>query len=40
MENVENTNNYIILDIGSGYCKAGFSGDAEPQIIIPTVLII
>jgi len=38
MENMENTNNYIILDIGSGYCKAGFSGDAEPQIIIPTVV--
>jgi actin beta/gamma 1 len=31
-------NNFIILDIGSGYCKAGFSGDAEPKIITPTVV--
>ena len=31
-------NNFIILDIGSGYCKAGFSGEIEPKIITPTII--
>ena len=31
-------NNFIILDIGSGYCKAGFSGEIEPKIITPTIV--
>jgi len=31
-------NNFIILDIGSGYCKAGFSTDEEPKIVTPTII--
>lgn len=29
---------YVIIDNGSGFCKAGFSGGAEPKVIIPSVV--
>ncbi len=28
----------ITIDNGSGYTKAGFSGEDEPKIIIPTIV--
>ena len=31
-------NNNIVIDIGSGYCKAGLSGDENPSVIFPTCL--
>ena len=28
----------IIIDCGSGYCKAGFSGEIDPTVVIPTAV--
>lgn len=28
----------VILDNGSGYCKAGFAGDGTPRVVLPAVL--
>ena len=28
----------VIIDNGTGYCKAGFSGEGYPQVVIPTVV--
>jgi actin beta/gamma 1 len=30
--------NILIIDCGSGYCKAGFSGEIDPSIVIPTTV--
>lgn len=29
---------YLIIDCGSGYCKAGVSGDSAPLYVLPTVV--
>ncbi|MFV2016063.1 MAG: hypothetical protein ACC656_11580, partial [Candidatus Heimdallarchaeota archaeon] len=29
---------YVILDFGSRYTKAGFSGDGFPRFILPSVV--
>ena len=31
-------NKFLILDNGSGFCKAGFSGEPEPKVISPFVV--
>lgn len=28
----------IVIDLGSGYIKAGFSGEDLPRVVIPTVI--
>ncbi|MGB1017044.1 MAG: actin, cytoplasmic 2, partial [Nannocystaceae bacterium] len=28
----------IVLDVGSGMCKAGFAGDESPRVIFPSVV--
>ena len=38
MESIPKDSKYIILDCGSGFTKAGFSGYGEPVIITPTVV--
>ncbi len=38
MDSIPKDSKYIILDCGSGYTKAGFSGYGEPSIIMPTVV--
>ena len=30
--------NCLIIDCGSGYCKAGYSGYIEPPVLIPTAV--
>ena len=30
--------NCVIIDCGSGYCKAGYSGYIEPSVLIPTAV--
>ncbi len=29
---------YVVIDIGTGYLKAGFSGEDLPRVIIPTAV--
>lgn len=29
---------YVVVDVGTGYIKAGFSGEDYPRVIIPTVM--
>lgn len=29
---------FIVVDIGTGYIKAGFAGEDLPRVIIPTVV--
>ena len=29
---------FVVVDMGTGYIKAGFSGEALPRVNIPTVL--
>ena len=40
MENYENKNKIpnIIIDNGTGYCKAGFSGEEGPRAYFPTII--
>jgi actin-related protein len=38
METTIGKKDFIIIDNGSGFVKAGFSGEDTPRIIIPTVL--
>lgn len=28
----------LVLDCGSGFVKAGFSGEDEPRLVIPTII--
>ena len=28
----------IVVDMGTGYIKAGYSGDDLPRVVIPTVI--
>ena len=32
------TEEYVVIDNGTGYIKAGFSGQDLPRIVIPTVI--
>ena len=34
----EDQKHHIIIDNGSGYIKAGFSGEEGPRIVFPTVV--
>jgi actin-related protein len=38
MEIVYDQEEFVVIDIGSGYIKAGFSGEDRPRVIIPTVM--
>ena len=29
---------FVVLDIGSGFIKAGFSGEDMPRVVIPTAI--
>lgn len=31
-------NKVAVIDVGSGFCKAGLSGDDIPPVVIPTVV--
>lgn len=35
---MEGQRQYVIIDNGSGFCKAGFSGGLEPKVVIPSVV--
>ena len=34
----DETNSVIVLDNGSGYLKAGFSNQTDPEIVIPALV--
>lgn len=38
METTIGEKDYIVIDNGSGFIKAGFSGEDTPRIVIPTVM--
>jgi actin beta/gamma 1 len=29
---------YVVIDNGTGYCKAGFSEEGSPKVVLPTVV--
>jgi len=29
---------FVVVDIGTGYIKAGFSGEDLPRVVIPTAM--
>lgn len=33
-----NQDNALVIDVGSGMCKAGFSGDDAPRAVFPTII--
>ena len=28
----------VVIDTGSGFCRAGFSGDDEPRVVFPSIV--
>ena len=40
MEAELDTKDFIVIDNGTGYIKAGYSGEDAPKIILPTVVSI
>jgi len=35
---IEDTSSSLIIDFGSGYCKAGLSKEDFPKYVIPTLV--
>ena len=40
MEAELDTKDFIVIDNGTGYIKAGYSGEDAPKIVMPTVMSI
>ena len=38
MEILFDQEEHIVIDMGTGYIKAGFSGEDLPRVVIPTVV--
>jgi actin-related protein len=38
METFFDQKEFVVIDMGSGFIKAGFSGEDLPRVVIPTVV--